>query len=141
MQSLEQRNILPKIIFPIGVLITLLLSYLMDSWLFIQTRLARSSGQIGIQNPLFIWTVVSGLILFAAWLALCWITLTRSRRSTLVSVFVLILGLLLYVYPYLQLLFTWVPMIFFTVRTPLNYTGLFVAVLSIVQLLIKSPET
>jgi len=136
----DDQDILPRILFPVGALITLVLAYLLDSWLFTQTRLAKSNHLVGIQDPLFLWTVISGLVLFAAWLALSWIALTRSRRSTLVSIVILIIGLLLYLYPYLELLFTWLPMLFFTVRTPLTYTGLFIAVLSILQLLLKGPS-
>lgn len=140
MPTPEDRKILPRIIFPVGVLLTLALAYLLDSWLFTQTRLSRATDFTGIRDPLFLWTVVSGLVLFVAWLALSWITLTRGHRSTLFSIIVLIVGLLLYVYPFLQLVVIWIPMIFFTVRTPLAYTGLFVAVLSILHLLVTNPN-
>lgn len=133
----DDQDIHPRILFPVGVLITLVLAYLLDRWLFSQTRLAQSTGN---QYPLILWTAVSGFVLFATWLALSWIALTRSRRSTPVSIIILIIGLLLYLYPYLQLLVTWLPMLFFTVRTPLTYTGLFIAVLSILQLIVKSPS-
>jgi len=135
----DDHKILPKILFPVGVLITLVLAYLLDSWLFTQTRLARSTHLVGIQDPLLLWTVVSGLVLFTAWLILSWITLTWSHRSLPVSIIILIVGLLIYIYPFLQLLVTWLPMLFFTVRTPLSYSGLYIAILSILQLLIKQP--
>lgn len=144
MSTQGDPDIRNRIIFPIGVLVTLGLAYLLDSWLFTQTRLAKSTHLVGFQDPLFLWTAVSGLVLFAAWLALSWITLTRSRRSLTISIIILIVGLLLYMYPYLELIIPWLPLIFFTVRTPLAYTGLFIAILSALQLLLKyhsKPET
>ena len=79
------------------------------------------------------------LVLFTAWLVLSWITLTRCQRSTPISVIVLIVGFFLYAYPSLEFLITWLPMMFFTVRTPRSYTGLFVAVLSVLHLLVTRP--
>lgn len=129
----EKRRLIPKIIFPAGVAINLLLAYFLDRWLFTQTQVAQAEG---IQTPLHKWTIVSGLVLFFFWLGLSWVTLTTSQKSRLVSVIVLIVGLVLYIYPTLQMLATWTPMLFFTVRTPLSYTGLFVAVLSVLHLLV-----
>lgn len=109
----EGKKSLPKIAFPAGVVVTLALAYLLDSWLFKQTRLARSEGT---QNPLHLWTAVSGLVLFTAWLVLSWITLTRCQRSTPISVIVLIVGLFLYAYPSLVFVITWFTMVFFKVE-------------------------
>ncbi len=137
----EDRTIINWRIFPIGALVTLVLAYLLDKWLFIQMRSQRSNpSSTWIQDPLFLWTVVSGLVLFAAWLGLSWIALTRSQRSLPISIIILIVGLLIYIYPFLQMIFTWLPMLFFTVRTPLSYSGLYIAILSILQLLIKQPN-
>jgi hypothetical protein len=140
MSSLLNRNLLNKIIFPIGVLVTLVLAYLLDNWLFTQTWLSKSTHLVGIQDPLFLWTVVSGLILYTAWLALSWIALTKSRRSLPISIIIIVIGLLLYIYPYLEMEITWLPMIYFTIRTPLAYTGLFIAILSTLQLILKYPN-
>ncbi len=136
----DNPGILRSILFPAGVLVTLVLAYLLDRWLFAQTRLVRT-GQFspGIEDPLFVWTVASGLVLFAAWLALSWIALTRSQSSLPVSIIILIVGLIIYLYPYLEMMLPWLPMLFFTVRTPLAYSGLFVVMLSVLQLLIKPP--
>jgi len=137
----EDRTIINWIIFPIGALVTLFLAYMLDKWLFIQMRFQRSNpSSTWIQDPLFLWTVVSGLVLFAAWLGLSWIALTRSQRSLPISIIILIVGLLIYISPFLQMIFTWLPMLFFTVRTPLSYSGLYIAILSILQLLIKQPN-
>jgi hypothetical protein len=137
----EDRTIINWIIFPIGALVTLFLAYMLDKWLFIQMRFQRSNpSSTWIQDPLFLWTVVSGLVLFAAWLGLSWIALTRSQRSLPISIIILIVGLLIYIYPFLQMIFTWLPMLFFAVRTPLSYSGLYIAILSILQLLIKQPN-
>ena len=137
----EDRTIINWIIFPIGALVTLFLAYMLDKWLFIQMRFQRSNpSSTWIQDPLFLWTVVSGLVLFAAWLGLSWIALTRSQRPLPISIIILIVGLLIYISPFLQMIFTWLPMLFFTVRTPLSYSGLYIAILSILQLLIKQPN-
>jgi hypothetical protein len=136
----DDHDILPRILFPVGVLITLVLAYLLDKWLFTQTRLEQSGNFKWGLEPLFLWTVVSGLVLFAAWLALSWIALARSQRSLPIAIAILIVGLLIYLYPFLQMIFTWLPMLFFTVRTPLSYSGLYIAILSILQLLIKQPN-
>ncbi len=140
MSIIGDRRILSRIIFPISVLLTLVIAYLLDMWLFTQTRLSRQLGLLGLQDPVFLWTVVSGVVLFAVWLALSWVALARSRPSLPVSIIVLVIGLVFYVYPYLQMSFAWVPYLFLMVRTPLNYTGLFVAVLSILQLLVRTPS-
>ncbi len=129
------------IIFPIGVLSTLILSYFLDRWLFAQTRLARiTPAATWYQDPIFVWTVVSGLVLFATWLGLSWIVLTRSQRSLPISITILIVGVIIYFYPFLQMIFIWLPYIFTNVRTPLSYSGLYIAILSILQLLIKQPN-
>jgi hypothetical protein len=130
------HNFSPRIIFPVGVFATLFVAYFLDRWLLTHTRLARAEGN---SFPLFLWTIVSGGVLYASWLALSWITLTRSRRSTPVSAVVLIVGFLLFIYPYLYLTWTWLPTLFVMERTPLAYTGLFVAVLSILHLLVTIP--
>jgi hypothetical protein len=141
MPTLINHNIIHKIIFPVGVLATLILAYLLDSWLFTRTRLARSTpATTWIRDPIFVWTVVSGLVLFGAWLGLSWIALTRSQRSLRITIIILTVGLVTYLYPFLQLIFPWLPMLFFTVRTPLSYSGLYIAILSILQLLIKQPN-
>ncbi len=140
MPFLPNRKIINRIIFPIGVLITLGLSYILDRWLFTQTRLARSNpAPTWYQDPIFVWTLVSGLVLFTAWLGLSWITLTKSQRSLPISITILIVGLIIYLYPFLQMIFVWLPYIFTNVRTPLSYSGLYIAILSILQLLIKQP--
>ena len=143
MHTLVDRGIRSRIIFPIGVLITLGIAYLLDSWLFIQTRLAKSTrlGPGDIHDPLFIWTIISGFVLFAAWLALSWLALTKSSRSLPISLISIVIGLIFYMYPYLEMFFTWLPMLYFTVRTPLAYTGLFIAVLSTLQLILKYPNS
>ncbi len=136
----NDHDILRSILFPAGVLVSLALAYLLDRWLFTQSRLARSNPAITwYQDPIFVWTLVSGLFLFAIWLGLGWIALTKSQRSLPIAITVLIVGLLIYLYPFLQMGFTWLPMLFFTVRTPLSYSGLYIAILSILQLLIKQP--
>ena len=136
--SVENRMSRNLIIFPIGVLSILILSYFLDRWLFTQTRLARiTPATTWIRDPLFLWTVVSGLVLFATWLGLSWIVLTRSQRSLPISITILIVGVIIYFYPFLQMIFIWLPYIFTNVRTPLSYSGLYIAILSILQLLIK----
>jgi hypothetical protein len=141
MQSLLNRSIINRITFPLGVLVVLALSYLLDKWLFTQTRLAHSNpASTWYQDPIFVWTFVSGIILFAAWLGLGWIVLARSQRSLPISIIILIVGLIIYLYPFLQMIFTWLPYIFTNVRTPLSYSGLYIAILSILQLLIKQPN-
>ena len=137
----DDHDILRSILFPAGVLVTLALAYLLDRWLFTQTRLARSNPPITwYQDPIFVWTLVSGLILFTAWLGLGWIALTKSQRSLSVSIILLIVGLIVYLYPFVQMIFIWLPYIFTNVRTPLSYSGLYIAILSILQLLIKQPS-
>jgi hypothetical protein len=139
--SVEDRTTINRIIFPIGALVILVIGYLLDKWLFIQMRFQRSNpSSTWIQDPIFLWTVVNGLVLFAAWLVLSWITLTRSHRSLIISIIILIVGVIIYLYPFLQMIFTWLPMIFFTVRSTLSYSGLYIAILSILQLLIKQPN-
>ena len=140
MHTSVDRGIRSRVIYPIGVLITLGLAYLLDSWLFTQTRLAKSTHLVGIHDPLFLWTIISGLVLFAAWLALSWLALTKSSRSLPISLIIIVIGLIFYIYPYLEMLITWLPMLYFTVRTPLAYTGLFIAVLSTLQLILKYPN-
>ena len=138
--SFEDRTTFDRIIFPIGVLVVLVIAYLLDKWLFTQTRLARSNpAQTWYQDPIFVWTLVSGLILFIVWLGLGWIVLARSHRSLPISIIILIVGLIIYLYPFLQMIFIWLPYIFTNVRTPLSYSGLYIAILSILQLLIKMP--
>ena len=141
MPSIFKNKILQKIIFPIGVLAILIIAYFLDKWLFTQTRLARSNpATTWSQDPIFVWTLVSGLVLFAVWLGLSWIALTRSQRSLPVSIIFLFVGLIIYLYPFLQMIFIWLPYIFTNVRTPLSYSGLYFAILSILQLLIKQPS-
>ncbi len=138
--SLEDRTTLDRIIFPIGVLVVLVIAYLLDKWLFTQTRLARSNpAQTWYQDPIFVWILVSGLILFIVWLGLGWIALARSQRSLPISIIILIVGLIIYLYPFLQMIFIWLPYIFTNVRTPLSYSGLYIGILSILHLLIKQP--
>ena len=141
MHTLVGRRFRSRIIYPIGVFLTLGLAYLLDSWLFTQTRLAKSTHLVGIYDPLFLWTIISGLVLFAAWLALSWLALTKSSRSLPISLTLIVIGLIFYIYPYLEILITWLPMLYFTVRTPLAYTGLFIAVLSTLQLILKYPNS
>jgi len=74
MLALEHRNILHRIIFPKEVLATLVFAYPLDSWLFTQTRLFHSTHLVSIQDPFFLFTAVSGFVLFANWLILNWIT-------------------------------------------------------------------
>jgi len=137
--SIEDRNLIDRIIFPIGAFIVLAISYLLDKWLFSQTRLARSNPATNwYTDPIFVWTLVSGLILFAIWLGLSWIVLTRSQRSLPISIIILIVGLVIYLYPFLQMILIWLPYLFTNVRTPLSYSGLYIAVLSILQLLINN---
>jgi hypothetical protein len=141
MPSLLNRSIINRITFSLGVLVVLALSYLLDKWLFTQTRLARiNPATTWTQDPIFVWTLVSGLVLFAIWLGLSWIALTRSQRSLPISVIILIVGLVIYLYPFLQMIIIWLPYIFTNVRTPLSYSGLYIAILSILQLLIKQPN-
>ncbi len=138
--SFKDRITLDRIIFPIGVLVILVVAFLLDKWLFNQTRLARSNpAQTWCQDPIFVWTVVSGLILFIVWLGLGWIALARSQRSLPISIIILIVGLTIYLYPFLQMIFIWLPYIFTNIRTPLSYSGLYIAIISILQLLIKMP--
>ncbi len=140
-QEHDDPDILRRILFPAGVLVTLVLAYLLDRWLITQTRLARSNpATTWSQDPIFVWTLVSGLVLFALWLGLSWIVLTRSQRSLPVSIILLIVGLIVYLYPFVQMIFIWLPYIFTNVRTPLSYSGLYIAILSILQLQIKQPN-
>ncbi len=138
--SIEDRTAFDRIIFPIGILVVLVIAFQLDKWLFTQTRLARSNpAQTWYQDPIFVWTMVSGLILFIVWLGLGWIALAKSQRSLPISIIILIVGLIIYLYPFLQMIFIWLPMLFLSFRTPLAYSGLYIAVLSILQLLIKMP--
>ncbi len=140
MPSIHNRNIIDRLNFPIGALIVLVIAFLLDKWLFSQTRLAHSNpASTWYQDPIFVWTFVSGIILFALWIGLGWIVLARSQRSLPVSIIFLIVGLIIYLFPFLQMIFIWLPYLFTNVRTPLSYSGLYIAILSILQLLIKQP--
>ncbi len=122
----------------VGLVIALALAYALNQWLDIQERNFHFTF---ISGQYFAWLLVCGLFLIAIWLALAWITLRLSRRSTLVSVIFLVLGLLVFSYPLLFQRFTWIlnlrPIIInYWIDTPLSYTGIFIVVLGFLNLLL-----
>jgi hypothetical protein len=121
----------PGYVSLVGMLITLLAAYALDRWLFRTMQLATKTSNYVY---LYVWTLGSGLVLLAVWLGLGWITLARSRRSLLVSIQFLIVGSLIYYYPLLQISFVLLPYLFTGVRTPLSYSGLFIAFLGLLHL-------
>jgi hypothetical protein len=121
----------PGYVSLIGMLVTLLAAYGLDRWLFRSMRLAMKTSNFVY---LSVWTLGSGLALLAVWVVLGWLTLARSRRSLLVSLIFLIIGSLIYSYYYLQMFFVWLPYLFTEVRTPLSYSGLFIAFLGLLHL-------
>jgi len=123
-----------KFIPLLGLVIALALAYAINQWLNIQERnvhLTFNSGQYHV------WLLVCGLLLIAIWLALAWITLRLSRRSALVSVIFLVMGLLVFSCPLLFPWFTWIPILTrYWIDTPLSYTGIFIVVLGFLNLLL-----
>ena len=128
---------LPGYVSLIGMLVTLLAAYGLDRWLFRTMQLATETSNYVY---LYIWTLGSGLGLLAVWLGQGWLTLAHSRRSLPVSILFLIIGSLIYYYPLLQISFVWLPYLFTHVRTPLSYSGLFIAFLGLLHLFLP-PET
>jgi hypothetical protein len=126
----------PGYVSLIGMLATLLAAYGLDRWLFLSMRLAMKTSNFVY---LSVWTLGAGLALLAVWLVLGWLTLARSRRSLLVSITFLLLGSLFYYYFHLQIFFVWLPYLFSDVRTPLSYSGLFIAFLGLLHLFLP-PE-
>ncbi len=140
--STSGKDLLPPVIFPIAALVMLFIAYLLDRWLFTQSRLARAGISQLTTSPLFVWTIVSGIVLFVAWLAVSWLTLARTRRSVPISIIGMIVGFILFIYPYLQVYAAiLLPMLFRATNTPLAYTGLYISVLSGLQLIIKNPRS
>lgn len=120
-------------------IIALALANGMDRWLQFQYRIARNNADFTTSLS---WQLASGLFLLVLWFALAWIMLSRAWRSMLVSIILLILGLAAFVVPFAYLLIPIPPPPSFLVDLPPSafaYTGIFVAVLGLLHLLVTSP--
>ncbi len=121
------------------MLATLAISYGIDQWIYNQQRMARQTASF---TGAEIWLIVGGLVLVFFWLALAWLILYKSRRHTAVSVIYIVVGLLAFLWLPLELVSVfWIThfYLFPNYVYNLQYTGLFVAVLGILTLLI--PKT
>ena len=127
---------LNRLIPLLGLLASLALAYGLDQWLYIQSRNARVTSNFA---QLYIWDIVCGLLLIAIWSALAWVTLILSRRSVVVSLIFVALGISVYCYPYFYMA-NWLPGIpflpYLPLQSTLSFTGLFIAVLGILHLLL-----
>ena len=119
----------------LGLLVVLALAFVLNRWLYIQ---GHSGFPFFYLRMIYIWNLVGGLFLITVWLALAWITLILSRRSNLVSIIFLAVGLLVYSYPGLNLWFSWLPVLvtLYSTSTPFSYTGIFIVVLGVLHLLL-----
>lgn len=116
----------------LGLVIALALAYAINRMLTIQERNFRFTSNFKLY---LIWLLVCGLLLIVIWLGLAWITLSLSHRSALVSIVFLVVGLLVFSYPFLWQSFTWIPnVVVYWIDTPLSYTGSYIVVLGFLNL-------
>ena len=116
----------------IATVIVLSLAYGVDKWLEIQYRIADLNINF---SPFFTWKLTSGLFILVLWFALAWMMLFWKRRSNLISIVLLVLGLAAFVAPFAYPYFPATPFIFDLPPSAFTYTGILVAVLSGLKLL------
>jgi hypothetical protein len=118
------------------MLITLTIAYGIDYWLFLQKRVSLQNGNIA---QAFIWEILGGLALSAIWLALSWVIIVKNRRNVAISVIFIIVGLLSFIWYPLEIISPYIANHLFIFRISvinLQYSGLFIAVLGFLALLI-----
>ena len=120
----------------VGMLISLMLFLGLDRWLAEQARLARDSSNY---QSYALWVTLIGLAIGALLYLLSWLTLSRSQRSTPISIVFIVVGLLVYFYPLLYLWSpVWMPWLnlpyIYAYDTPAAYTGIFITVLGVLHL-------
>ena len=122
----------------LSVVITLALAFGVDKWLFIQERVARQNANM---TPVLIWTIFGGLVLSVIWVAFSWIILVKSRRNRPVSVILIVIGLVTFIWYQLQYLFPgWPEQLFLLQPRPINlqYTGIFITALGFLNILLPN---
>jgi len=123
----------------LSMLATLAIAYGIDQWIYYQQRIARQRSNF--QQP-YIWIIIGGLILLVAWMALGWFVLVKSRRIFAVSVIYVLVGLLAFIWFPLELgSVFWIThlYLFSNFVYNLQYSGLFIAALGVLTILI--PKT
>ncbi len=121
------------IISLVSMIITLVFAYVLDYWHFL---LVKDLSQTGITGRFMPGEILAGILLCAVWLALGWLILIRSYRSTATSIIYILIGLLAFAWSPLQVAGPVVysnlsPYIFLFPAQPINfqYSGLFIAIL------------
>ncbi len=120
----------------VGMLVAALLFYGLDRWLANQASIARDSSNY---QSYALWVSLIGLAVCAILYILGWMTLSRSQRSTAISIVFIVAGLLIYFYP---LIYLWSPVWFpwlslrylYAYDTPMAYTGIFITALGVLHL-------
>ena len=123
----------------LSMLSTLAIAYGIDQWIYYQQRIGRQSSNF--QLP-YKWIIIGGLILLVAWMTLGWFVLVKSRRIFAVSVIFVFVGLLAFLWFPLQLASVfWMThlYLFSNFVYNLQYSGLFIAALGALTILI--PKT
>lgn len=138
---MRTKPILPGFAPLLAMGIAIIATFGLDYWLFLQRQNAHNTFD---PNPLLAWIIVNYLIHFVIWLALSIITLIWSKRSVIVAIIFVISGFVLAIYPSLSILIPWMPippLIRSTFGTGYSYTGLLIAILGSLNLLLPSRNT
>ena len=110
----------------IGTAMALIIFIGIDRWLYQQGRLALETSNF---ETFYFWVLVTGLGIFAILCALSYLTLLKSQPSTPISIAMMIVGLIVYIYPIVYLSGA-LPLPYISYySTPFAYTGIFFAVL------------
>jgi hypothetical protein len=126
----------PFITSILSMVITLALAYGIDQWIFFQFRYGKPLSDLG---HAYIGNILGGLVLCAVWLALIWIILVKCRRNVAVSIIFIAVGLLAFVWFPLELVSPFWSVhlyLFNTIPANLQYSGLFIAALGFLMLLL-----
>ncbi len=123
----------------LSMLATLAIAYGIDRWLSYQQRIARRDATFAQAE---IWVMIGGLVVLLVWLALGWFILVKNRRILAVSIIYIIVGVLAFLWLPLQFVSEfWIIhfYLFYTFVYNLQYSGLFIAALGVLTILI--PKT
>jgi hypothetical protein len=131
----------PLITSTLSMLASMAIAYGIDRWLVYQQRVARREMTY---PSAYTWVIIGGLVLLLVWLVESWFILVKSQRTLAVSIIFIILGLLAFVWYPLELASPFWLMHFYLFPYPvdnLQYSGLFIAILGILTLIIPNPKS
>jgi len=120
----------------LSMLSTLAIAYGIDQWIYYQFRHGKP---IGNPVPQYIGEILGGLVLCVFWLTLSWIILVKIRRNSTAAIIFIVIGLLAFVWFPLEVISPFWAIhlyLFTTIPSNLQYSGLFVAALGGLTLLL-----